>query len=186
MQKLLHTMCGLALTGLLSITSAQAEDCTSKPSANALAAQTKLTKLVDDGLVQFAGYLAMVSYAREKENCADKKIYETLYVEAKAKLPDSKMRFWGKWAVGDGIYTPPRAALNDGFGGECTVKFDLLHAGAPQNVKVSCSNPLYKSSVRKWMKTVMFAPQTLDEGFPKEKGLEREMDFSVRVVDWFE
>ena len=184
MQKFIMVLCSGLLLGLSSYASAQ--DCTTKPTKAAKDAETKLTKLVDDGLVQFAGYLAMVSYAREKENCADKKIYETVYVAAKAELANSQMRLWKNWAVGKGIYTPPQAALNDGFGSECTVKFDLEHAGAPQNVRVNCTNPLYKSPVRRWMKTVMFAPPTLNEGFTKEENLELELDFSVRLVDWFD
>ncbi len=171
----------LVLAGLSA--SAQ-EACEEGPSEAALASQTQLNTLLDDGYVQFAGYLALVAYAQSADACADRQIFEQAYVRASQSEDSSIMVQWENWSRSPLDVRYPRAAANDGFGSECTVTFDLPQAGPAQNVNVDCTNPLFKSPIREGMRQVMWAPPHVGERFTPAEGLSFDLSFSSVIQDW--
>lgn len=159
-----------------------AQECTGSPSADTLESAEKITQLIDNGLVQFGGYLAMVSYAKSRDDCVTAGVFEDLYMSALDAMPESKMLIWKEWSVSPLDFSLSAASAVEGFGGSCRIKFDLPQAGSPENVRVSCDNPMIKSSFRRAWKNLIFAPRTLNEGFKTAKDLEHEIDLTQRIV----
>ena len=174
---------GLAAATLFAAP-ALAQDCTATPSDGALESQTQLSTLLDDGYVQFAGYLALVAYAQSADACADREIFEQAYVRASQSEDSSIMVEWENWSRSPLDVRYPRAAANDGFGSECTVRFDLPQAGTAQNVSVDCTNPLFKSPIREGMRQGMWAPPHVGERFTPAEGLSFDLSFSSVIQDW--
>lgn len=160
----------LTATALLAFSaSAYAQDCTTAPSKATLESAEKIEQLLENGLVQFGGYLAMISYAKTRDDCANGGVFEDLYVAAVDKMPETEMVLWRDWSRSRLDFSMDAATSVEGFGGVCTIKFDLPQAGAPEKVRVTCDNPQLKGPLRRAMKQVIFAPPTLSEGFKTAK-----------------
>ena len=171
-------------TGLAFSLPAIAQECEGTPSPETLESAEKINQLLDNGLVQFGGYLAMVSYAQSKNDCVKAAVFEDLYVTAVEKMPETRMLPWRNWSRSALNFNMNAASAVEGFGGKCTIKLDILNAGAPENVRVSCDNPMMKSPLRIAFKEVVFAPPTLSEGFKKEKDVEFDFTFTQRIDEW--
>ena len=172
-------LCGLTFSAVAS-----AQECETAPSKATLESAAKIEQLLENGLVQFGGYLAMVSYAQTRDDCANGGVFENLYVAAVDKMPETKMVMWRDWSKSQMDFQMDAATAVEGFGGECKVKFDLPRAGAPEKIRVTCDNPQLKSPLRRAMKQVVFAPPTLNEGFKTAKDVEFEFALTRRIDDW--
>ena len=182
MQILTATLASAVLA--LACSGAYAQACEEGPSEAALASQQQLNELLDEGYVQFAGYLALVAYAQSAEVCGDRQVFEDAYVRASESEESSIMVQWENWSRSPLDVRYPRAAANDGFGSECTVTFDLPQAGPAQNVNVDCTNPLFKSPIREGMRQVMWAPPHVGERFTPAEDLSFDLSFSSVIRDW--
>ena len=158
-----------------------AQECSGAPAPETLQSAEKTPQLIDNGFVQFGGYLAMVSYAKSRDDCVKAGVFEDLYMSALDAMPESKMLIWKEWSVSPLDFSLSAASAVEGFGGSCRIKFDLPQAGPPENVRVSCDNPMIKSSFRRAWKKLIFAPRTLNEGFKTAKDLEYEIDLEQRI-----
>jgi len=172
------------LTSLAMSAPAIAQACAGTPSAETLESAAKITQLLDNGLVQFGGYLAMVSYAQSRDDCVKAGVFEDLYVSAVEAMPNTQMRVWKDWSVSPLDIKLDAATRMDGFGGSCRITFDLPQVGTPENVRVSCDNPMLKSTYRSAWKKLIFAPVSVGQGFSKGEDLEIEIDLNRRIDEW--
>ena len=161
-----------------------AQACEGEPTSETLESAEKITQLLENGLVQFGGYMAMISYASSRDDCVKSAVFEDLYVTAVDLLPESRMNIWRDWAVSPLDLQLNAASSVEGFGGSCRIRFDLPRAGAPENVSVSCDNPMLKSAYRTAWNNLVFAPPTLNEGFKPAENVEVGMSLTQRIDDW--
>ncbi|MAI89201.1 energy transducer TonB [Ponticaulis sp.] len=169
---------------VLAVPAMAQDECAYEASSAALEAETSLGELIENGNVEFVGYVARVGYARsmrDERQCGDMVVYERIYRSALANLENSEMVPFGDWLMTPFTVTYPSVALNDGYSGECTATFDLPYAGVPQNVSVSCSHPAFRSAVRRAMDNVVFAPADMNGSFTTAEGVEYPVTFGYEI-----
>lgn len=169
---------GLLGLGIVLSPLASAEECVGSPDAATVESAEKIEQLLENGLVQFGGYLAMVSYAQSRDDCVKAGVFEELYVSAVDAMPQTRMKVWRDWSVSPLDFKLDAASSVEGFSATCRIKFDLPRAGSPENVRVSCDNPMYKNSWRQAWKKVVFAPQNVGEGFKTAEDVEMIADYT--------